>query len=450
MSKFALLFLMVFGGGIIAAFVYSSTAAFVLYQLVYFLNPDNRWWSASIPGLRYSLITVLLMMVVLAIRYKDLSPKSPWLVQPASKWVVLILGMYYFMYLHAINPVAHDRFTIDFTKTVVIMAVAYKLIHSERALHAVMWGYILGATYLGYLATVTGRNVGDRVEGIGLADGTDANDTAITLVPAAVILMYLAWMGNFKTRILCVVCGGLIANGLVLMNSRGAFLGAAAGVGLYVLFMLFSRYQKKGQRGMAILIVVGGLSGALYVTDDQFWQRMSTLQDLEDQQTSGASRTHFWFATFDMMRDRPLGLGIMGYQEISAMYIPEDLRGPVEKRAVHSSWFQLLSELGWPGPILFFFLLLSLLRLNLKAKRRLLAEGRTDEYFRILALEVALLSYMVSASFIDRFRSEILWWMILFLAAAGNVYYLQYQERVSIRRAMRRPASPPKVSETPS
>ncbi|HLV77412.1 MAG TPA: hypothetical protein VKY53_05750, partial [Marinobacter sp.] len=49
--------------------------------------------------------------------------------------------------------------------------------------------------------------------------------------------------------------------------------------------------------------------------------------------------------------------------------------------------------------------------------------------------EVALLSYMVSASFIDRFRSEILWWMILFVAAAGNVYYLQYQEHRANHRA---------------
>ncbi len=447
MSKFALLFLLVFFGGIVAALMYSGTAAFVLYQLVYFLNPDDRWWSASIPGLRYSLIAVVLMIFVLVTRHREQAAKSPWLAQPATKWIILILGMYYFMYLHAINPVAHDKFTFDFTKTVIIIAVAYKLIHSERALHAVMWGYIAGATYLGYLATVTGRNAGDRVEGIGMADGTDANDAAITLVPAAVILMYLAWMGNFKTRVLCVLCGGLIANGLVLINSRGAFLGAATGVGIYLLYMLFSRFQKKGQRAMAILIVVGGLSGALYLTDDQFWGRMNTMQDLEDK-SSGAGRMEFWWATFTMMKEHPAGLGIMGYQEISAAYIPSEVRGKVEKRAVHSSWFQLLSELGWPGPILFFFLLMSLLKVNRQAKKRLISEGRTDEYFRVVALEVALLSYMLSASFIDRFRSEILWWMILFVAAAGNVYYLQFQEHLAHRRLGKR--QPPNATEMPT
>jgi hypothetical protein len=445
MSKFALLFLMIFFGGLCAAFFYSSTAAFVLYQLVYFLNPDDRWWSAEIPGFRWSLITVAVMAITLMARYKDLGPKGQLTQQPAAKWIVLILGMYYVMYLFALNPVAHDRFTIDFTKTIIIIAIAYKLIHSEMALKVVMWGYIIGATYIGYLATVTGRTGNGRVEGIGMADGLDANDAAIALVPAAVMLMYFAWMGNKKIKVLCVVCGALIANGLVLINSRGSFLGVAIGIGVYLLAMLFSKYQKKGQRGMAILIVVGGVSGAISLTDDQFWERMNTIQDVQQDDGGGDTRMHFWWATFDMMRDHPAGLGIAGYQEISANYLPPEIRGNAENRAVHSAWFQLLSELGWPGPILFGFLLLALLKNTRKAKKKLIEQGRTDEYFKVLALEVGLLSYMVAASFIDRFRSEILWWMILFLAAAANVYYLQFQE---VRQKFRHRAKTPTVKGT--
>lgn len=444
MSKFALLFLMVFFGGLCAAFFYSSTAAFVLYQLVYFLNPDDRWWSAEIPGFRWSLITVAVMAITLMARYKDLGPKSQLTQQPAAKWIVLILGMYYVMYLFALNPVAHDRFTIDFTKTIIIIAIAYKLIHSEMALKVVMWGYIIGATYIGYLATVTGRTGAGRVEGIGMADGLDSNDAAIALVPAAVMLMYFSWMGNKKIKALCVICGALIANGLVLINSRGSFLGVAIGISIYLLVMLFSKYQKKGQRGMAILIVVGGVSGAFSLTDDQFWGRMDTIQDVK-QESGGDTRMHFWWATFDMMRDHPAGLGIAGYQEISANYIPPEIRGAVEKRAVHSSWFQLLSELGWPGPILFGFLLLAVLKNTRRAKKRLIDQGRTDEYFKVLALEVGLISYMVAATFIDRFRSEILWWMILFLAAAANVYYLQFQE---VQKKVRYRAKTPTVKGT--
>ena len=70
MSKFALLFLAVFLGGIVAALFYNGAAAFILYQLVYFLNPSDRWWSAGIPGISYSFVTSILMLAVLAMGYR--------------------------------------------------------------------------------------------------------------------------------------------------------------------------------------------------------------------------------------------------------------------------------------------------------------------------------------------------------------------------------------------
>lgn len=427
MSKFALLFLAIFFGGITAAFFFSATGAFVLYQLVYFFNPDNRWWSASIPGLRYSLITVLVMMMALGFNYRRLGSKSPWLEQPVFKWMVAILCMYYFMYFHALDTLSHDKFTFEFTKLVIIMLIAYKLIHSERALDAVLWGYLSGATYLGYLATVTGRNSGDRVEGIGLVDAPDSNGAAATLVSASTLLMYYFWKGSKKVKLLCCVCGAFIANGLVLINSRGAFLGAAVGVVFYLGYMLFSKYQKKGQRATAIMTLVLGVTGGLYVADDVFWSRMDTLRSVENKEQSGASRVDFWLVTFEVMKDYPLGVGIAGYQRVSANYLEESqLARGAGIRAVHSSWFQGLAELGWPGPILFIGMLVSLYRLSSRTKDYLLQHGRTDEYFKVLAIEGALLAFLVSATFIDRFRAEILYWMILFLAAASNVYYLQH------------------------
>ncbi|MCL1476062.1 MAG: hypothetical protein MH219_00015 [Marinobacter sp.] len=46
-------------------------------------------------------------------------------------------------------------------------------------------------------------------------------------------------------------------------------------------------------------------------------------------------------------------------------------------------------------------------------------------YFKLLALECALLGYLAAGSFINRFRAEILYWMILLLAIGINVYFLQ-------------------------
>jgi len=425
LSKFALLFILIFASGIVATLFFNGSVAFILYQLIYFLNPDNRWWAAHIPGISYSFVASVLMLGVLAVRYRFYSAQAPWNEQPAWKWLLALLAVYYLGYFFALDVAIHDRFTFNFAKLVIIVLVAYKLLHSHRLLDASIWAYITGATYIGYVATITGRNHEGRVEGIGMVDAPDANDTAAALVPAVVLLLYYAWMGNKKTKLFCAFCGAFIANGLVLINSRGAFLGIVVGAGLYLLYMVFSRYRREGQRAMAVFIVILGLSGGLYVADDQFWQRMATLQNVEDEDASGSRRVNYWIATFDMMEDYPFGMGVHGYNIVSSIYLPEEYRAEGGSKSVHSSWFQGLSEVGWHGLFLFVMLMIALLRLSRKAKQWLVEREENTAYFKLLALECALLSYLVPASFINRFRAEILYWMILLLAVAVNVYYLQ-------------------------
>lgn len=426
MSKFALFFLLLFFGGLIGALVSSPVFAVVLYQLVYFMNPETRWWGASIPNLPYSFLTVVIMIVMLVVKYGSLGKVTSWRKQPVIKWMLLILVMYYVMMPIALLPTIHSMFTLNFAKLIIIVLVVYKLVDSPKSLDYVLWAYIIGAAYIGYVADGAGRDSTGRVEDIGMIDtGGDSNYTAAALAPAAVILMYFVWLGNKKTKLLSAVCAAFIVNGLVLINSRGAFLGVVAGAGIFLVYMLFSKFQRKGQRPMAIGVVLFGLMGAYALTDKYFWMRMSTLGNLEDGDTSGSNRVEFWLATFDIMRDYPLGVGVSGYEAVSRLYLPERYFEYQEAKAVHSSWFQLLAETGWPGPLFFILLLFSLYRLLRKVKKFVIGQGQEDIYFKILVLESALVSYLVAASFINRIRAESMWWCILFLMIATNIYYLQ-------------------------
>ena len=436
MAKFALLFLFLFVSGILAALFISPVSAVLVYQLVYFVNPDNSWWAASIPGLQYSFIAALLMLFMLAIRYKELSGKAQWKNQPVFKWMVAILFMYVFMINFAVVAGVHKSFTYEFTKLVIIILAAYKLINSERALNACLWAYIAGVTYIGYIAYSVGRDGQGRVEGIGMIDtGGDGNMTAAAMVPALIILTYMAWMGNKKIRILAIICGGFIANGIVLINSRGAFLGVVVGALFFLMYMIFSRYQRKGQKGTAILIILIGLSGTIYVADEAFWSRMETLQDIDDGGKSGSHRIDFWMATFDVLEDYPLGVGVQGFIELSPNYLPEHyFEGRKVGKATHSTWFQALSEIGWIGFFFLSALIISTFKLSRKTKRYLIQVENYDAYFKVLALEGALISFLVAASFIDRARSEMLYWLILFIAVASNIYYLRFVDSGSKKR----------------
>lgn len=424
MSKFALLFLMIFFGGILSALLLTPVASFLIYQIVYFLNPDIRWWSASIPGIRYSLISVLVMIFVLVTHYKNFSLVAPWKEQPVFKWMLILLVYHFIGLSFAVVPVVHERFSVDFAKLVIIMLIAYKIVHTEKALDACLWVYVVGATYIGYMAREVGRDGQGRVEGIGMVDtGGDSNFTAAAMVPALVILMYLAWLGNKKTKLFAGFCGVFIANGVVLINSRGAFLGALVGSLFFLFYMIFSKYQREGQRATAILIILAALGGTIYVADDLFWSRMQTIKQVDDGDASGSNRIDFWLATFDVLKDHPFGVGIQGFVELSPNYLPAQyFEGRTIGKAVHSMWFQILSELGYVGFFLLIALLVSTFKLSKRTKNKLIKNGDYNAYFKILALEGALISFLVAGSFIDRARAEVLYWLILFIAIAANVY----------------------------
>ncbi len=445
--------MLAFFGGAGAALLVDGVWAFYLYQLIYFLNPADRWWGSSLPSWSFSFIAVAFIFGGLLLRYRETSDLARFGDQPVAKWVLAILLMYVFMYIHALSPAHHKQAIIDFSKLVIVVAMGYKLINTEKKLDLAIWAYVIGATYIGYVATSTGRNRGDRLEGIGTVDSPDANGTAAIIAPALMFCLYYVWLGKKKyIKAAAVVCGALVANGIVLINSRGAFVAVVAGAAMFVFFMLFSRFQRASQRSMAIFLIIAGLGGVVYVTDEAFWERMGTLKEVDDDEgdRGGAHRVDFWLATFDIMADYPWGVGVRGYNMVSANYIDPSLtRGGEANKSVHSSWFQSLGELGWPGPILFLGMLYSCYRISRRTKQHLIAQNRIDEYFKMLAIEAALVCFLAAATFINRFRAEILYWLIMFLACATNVYYLQTRGREKAADQLDSPATEKERLSTP-
>ena len=435
MSKLAFLFILTFFCLIFASFMIAPYLSAIAYTMVYFINPEIRWWFTSIPSLPYSFIASFTMILVLVANHRTLGPQAPWRKQPIFKWILSILACYFVMINFAVVPESHLRFTDYFLRTIAVVFLAYKLISSERALHACLWAYILGATYISYIALSVGRNWQGRVENIGMVDtGGDSNMTAASLAPSLILLTYYAWLGNNKTKILALIFGGLIVNGLVLINSRGAFLGTAVGSTYFLCYMIFSKYQRAGQRGIAIFVILTAIAGSLYVADDVFLERIGTLTELEDGMKSGSHRIDYWFATFDMMEDYPIGVGIHGFTALSKNYLPAKyFEGRSIGRAVHSTWFQVISEIGWIGLFFFIALILSTFSISRKTKIYLLSKKNYTIYFKIIALEGSLITFLVAATFIDRARAVTLYWLILYIAIASNLYYLRFQHQLSTK-----------------
>lgn len=447
MSKFAALVILLLISGFYLAITSGAQWAFYLYQTVYFLNPENRWWFTSLPSIpiSYSFITVILFFLTYAVNVKQYNVNKL-REMPQFKWLVLLVVFYALAYFYAVDPVAHKQALIDLVKMLLVLCIGYKVLDSVKKLEWSILAYIIGSAYIGYEAYVVGRNSMNRVEGIGLIDAPEANGTAAAIVASIPLIIFFLWWGNKKLKLLMLLVGPFIANGLILINSRGAFLGLLIGLLHFMWTMLFSRFKFEHQRKFSFAIILLGLSGAFYLVDDAFIDRMFTLTQPEDERASGSHRVHIWTSTFDLLEDHPLGVGAYGFELLSPQYVDEDLffRGQ-KKKAVHSIWFQALSEIGWQGLITFCLIVISTYLSLAKIKKRCMDAHNHHLFYLSHTLQSALITLLVTSSFINQFRVQIVYWLIFF---AGSLYSIvivnnKLHEHESITNAPHKPPVQP-------
>lgn len=419
-------------GGFVASIRYNVIYIFVAYEAIYFFNPERRWWGEVIPQISYSFYLSIFMIVLFFIQQKKLIPSKVFAV-PQLRWAYIILLLYGIAYFYAVFQGLHLDYLITFLKTIVIITVAYKLCDSVEKLKLILYGYIFGAWYLSFYAWQVGRNSSGRVERIGTVDSPDANGAASVIVPSLILCLYFFWTHHNKWAKACfVIAGAFIANALVLINSRGAFLGVAVCTVYFMYHMYFSSFQRKRQKATAIFLTLFGLMGVVYVADDAFTERMqSIIQESKVDVTNetGATRTVFWMAAWDMAKDHPFGAGFRGFNYFSPVYIPANVNtGGNKSRTVHSSWFEALSEIGYLGLFALIMMVLACIRTYSLCKKKLKEDKLVDYYFMVIALEASFISYLISMTFLNRLRAEILYWCILYSAIAYNLFVIQRAE----------------------
>ena len=85
----------------------------------------------------------------------------------------------------------------------------------------------------------------------------------------------------------------------------------------------------------------------------------------------------------------------------------------------------MLTEVGYPGTLVFIMMIVSSFLLLLKIKRYSERYQKTELYFFSTVLQAGFISFLVAATFLDRFRAVVLYFFILFASASYNVFILQ-------------------------
>lgn len=418
------IFLMTYLGGIFSALRMGTYCGFIAYQLIYFLSPQLRWWGSSLPSLPYSKILVIFLLFLFLVRPKDELNKL--FDAPQFKWFYFILTLIAITSFYAVWQEIHVTSLIDFLKLTIIISVAYKVINTSFKLNCALWAYCIGSSYIGLLAYQVGRNSGGRVQGIGTVDAPDANGIAAAIAPSILLYGYLFLSSkNNKVKLAIIPLAVLVVNGLILINSRGAFLAVFAAALYFLYYLYFSKVRLKKQRLKVTLLLTIALAGAVSLVDESFINRIYSIKNTEinEEQESGATRVIFWQSAFKMSLDYPFGKGTLGFQAYAPVYIPEHVHtGSHRNRSVHSTWMEVLTEIGYLGLFCFIMLIMSCFKTNKQVRTAAIKEQHWEQFYRSVAISSALICFMVAMTFLNRYRAEIFYWLILFSACNYAIF----------------------------
>ena len=337
------------------------------YLADYCIGTSKQWWESPFSGLgiRYSFTLALATIGGFVLQRHKLRFGFSILTIHEVVCLLFLLVMW-LSYLGGDGTIGRyttvDHPTVKFTKVVLFVLLMTHTITDRKKLSGLLWVFILCALSLGLKSWDLPRRayVSGRLEGIGGADFSEANFFASFMAAMLPLIgVQLLRSKNWGLRILCIISAAFTANTVVLCRSRGALVGIAMG-GFAAIIMAPRRFRKK----IAIGLILGAIGG-VYVADEQFLERISTIvvSEGEERDESAESRFRLWAAGAQMVFDHPLGIGVGNWYQTIGSYIPE-----YAGKDSHNTYVKCIAEMGIFGFLVFafviFFSLIEIRRLN--------------------------------------------------------------------------------------
>ena len=242
----------------------------------------------------------------------------------------------------------------------------------------------------------------------GLYEGSIISTVAIAVIPLIVWLMQHGTIFPSDWRVKTFGLALIFACALMPVGTQ-ARTGLLC---LALLAVLALRHVKRRAVYVAVMAVLTLI--AVPLLPASFTQRMSTIQHHQADE-SAATRVAVWGWTLDYVKDHPLGGGFEAYR---SNHVHVELKGQTgegnnvsvevkdafdKARAYHSSYFEMLGEQGWPGLVLWLWLMLSGLwqmeRIRHRWKNRT-GPSATWQAPLATALQQSLLVYMAGSLFV--------------------------------------------------
>lgn len=247
----------------------------------------------------------------------------------------------------------------------------------------------------------------------------DNNDAALALGMGMPIVFYAAFIPSKSKWNKAIILAAfiIVIAGVVVTRSRGGFLGLVGGL---LIMWWFSRSRVK----IAIYSILFSvaLSGVfLSVLPENYLSEMESINDAEDE--TRIERFRLWETAWEMFKDNPVfGVGVHNqkfnmnkYQVYTSWYTGNEIS--YQGKVVHSTYFQVLSETGIFGALIYLYILLILPLKLYKMQGKKTSDNETGTFVKLMsrALIAAMGVFIVSSGFISvAYYPHIFIWLAMY------------------------------------
>jgi len=340
---------------------------------------------------------------------------------------------------YALWALASGLWTVSMTGTVIglaslAIAITYMLafaalLDTQRDLRRVLYVLAITALLVGASSVLAfaGRNpfLSSSTLQQGRAQGGVGDPEAFAafqLVLLPLILVLIADARNVWVRALFGLSALVAVASVITAVSRTGYVAGAVLLPLLVFLPARALFRSPRQKAVLLLLVVIGLVGILSrpFPRHEAWKRISATWSPQKVGASrGSGREDLWIVARQKFREHPFtGIGFGVFPYVSQDYLVQtpgvDLtfyvpRRPGEYLFAHSTYFGSAAELGLPGLLLYFGMLLSIGR----ALRRFAVRARElGAHFlsRVAnAFLLGLVTWAVSSAFLETETSRPFW-----------------------------------------
>ncbi|MBN2321715.1 MAG: putative O-glycosylation ligase, exosortase A system-associated [Acidobacteria bacterium] len=378
------------------------------FAWVSYMNPHRMAWGLAV-NFPVAMVITVTTVIGAALKPKDLKFQ----IEKEGVFLLILWLWFCLTTFFALNPDPAKAELIRVSKILFMTFMTMILLVDRKKIAVFLWIIIGSIGFLALKGGVFSLVTGGAYLVFGPENSflADNNDFAHAL---CMVLPLIVWQTNLKKnrryRILFLLLVIFTIISILLTYSRGGFVTLIA-----VLFFYWFRSKRKI---IVASIILACIIISIPFLPDAWYDRIHSIQDYE-QDASAQGRFNAWKTGWNVAKDRPIvGGGFQTYsRKTFQIYSPQ----PDNVHDVHSIYFEILGEHGFPGAAIFFLMIASAILSLIKMRK--IWSLRKDQWAEGLcnALLISLIAYLVGGLFLGRASFDLFYHFIAIVVAMKRI-----------------------------